>query len=150
MITRLVFLAAAIVVAVVLFRLLRSGRLREKYAALWIVVGAGIVLLAVWPGLLNYISDFIGIALPVNLLFFLSILLLLGVSIHLSLEASRLEDETRSLGEEVAMLWESIRVLKGQDPDPDAPGNAQTGAHGVQDSALSPNTLARDPDQLAH
>ena len=43
MITRLVFLAAAIVVAVVLFRLLRSGRLREKYAALWIVVGAGIV-----------------------------------------------------------------------------------------------------------
>lgn len=113
MITRLVFLAVAVLVAVVLFRLLRAGRIREKYAALWIIVGAGIVTLAVWPGLLSYLADAINIALPVNLLFFLAILLLLGVALHLSLEASKLEEETRVLAERVALLELDVHRLKG-------------------------------------
>lgn len=113
MITRMVFFAVAVLVALVLFRLLRSGRIREKYAGLWIVVGAGIVLLALWPGLLNGVAEFIGIALPVNLLFFLAILLLLGVTLHLSLESSRLEDETRVLAERVALLSLDLRNLRG-------------------------------------
>jgi hypothetical protein len=37
-------------------------------------------------------------------LFFLTLLLLLGVALHLSLEVSKLEDESRSLAEEVALL----------------------------------------------
>lgn len=114
MITRVVFATVAVVVAVVLFRLLRSGRIREKYAGLWILVGAGIMVLALWPGLLNGLTELIGIALPVNLLFFLAILLLLGVTLHLSLEASRLEDETRVLAEQVALLNLSVRQLRTQ------------------------------------
>lgn len=42
-------------------------------------------------------------ALPVNLLFLLSILSLMGVSIHLTLELSRLSEKTRILAEEVAI-----------------------------------------------
>lgn len=132
MITRIVFLTVAVFVAIVLFRLLRAGRIREKYAALWIIVGAGIVTLAVWPGLLNNMADWIGIALPVNLLFFLAILLLLGVTIHLSLESSRLEDETRVLAERVALLSIDLRRLQDGgiddvppaefDPAPGRPG----------------------------
>ncbi len=122
MITRLVFLAVAVAVGVVLFRLLRAGRLREKYTALWIIVGAGVVVLAVWPGLLNFLADAISVALPVNLLFFLAILMLLGVTLHLSLEASRLEDETRVLAERVALLGLDVRRLKNAAEDPADPG----------------------------
>ena len=114
MITRLVFLAVAVVVGIVLFRLLRAGRIREKYSALWIIVGAGVVVLAVWPGLLNFLAEAIGVALPVNLLFFLAILMLLGVTLHLSLEVSKLEDETRTLSEEVTLLDERLRRLEGR------------------------------------
>jgi len=122
MITRLVFLAVAVVVGIVLFRLLRAGRIREKYSALWIIVGAGVVVLAVWPGLLNFLAEAIGVALPVNLLFFLAILLLLGVTLHLSLEASRLEDETRVLAERVALLSLDLRRVKKAVDAAGAPG----------------------------
>lgn len=111
MITRVVFLAVAVFFGIVLFRLLRAGRIREKYAALWIVVGAAIIALAVWPGLLNNLADWTGVALPVNLLFFLAIIMLLGITIHLSSEISRLEDETRVLAERVALLTLQVHSL---------------------------------------
>ena len=98
----------AVVVAVItlatLFRVLRSGHLREKYAVLWILVGLTIVVVGLWPGLLGILSTWLGVQVPSNLLFFLAIVLLLGVSLHLSLAVSRLEDEARTLAEEVALL----------------------------------------------
>jgi len=100
----LLFFLVAGGVAVVIFRLLRSGRLREKYAGLWILVGTSIVALVIWPHVLESITGWLGVQVPANLLFFLAIFLLLGVSLHLSLEISKLEDETRILAEEVAIL----------------------------------------------
>lgn len=99
-----VFLAVAVVVAALLFRVLRSGRLREKYAALWLVLGSVIVVLGVWPNLLQWVARLVGVQLAANLLFFLAILLLLGVALHLSLAVSKLEEEARTLAEEVAIL----------------------------------------------
>lgn len=104
MTTQIVFVVVAAFVALVIFRLLRAGKMREKYSALWIIVGFGIILLAAWPGLLVHLSHLVGVAIPANLLFFAAILLLLGVALHLSLEASKLEDEVRTLAEHVALL----------------------------------------------
>lgn len=135
MITRIVFLVVAILVALVLFRALRAGRLREKYAALWIIVGAAIILLGIWPGLLDGLAAGIGIALPVNLLFFLAILLLLGVSIHLSMQSSKLEDEIQILDEETAMLWAEVQRLAATNP----PGEGHAGPrHGQDDPKTRP------------
>lgn len=91
-----------------LFRVLRSGHLREKYAVLWILVGLTIVIVGLWPGLLNILATWLGVQVPSNLLFFLAIVLLLGVALHLSLAVSKLEDEARTLAEEVAMLWARV------------------------------------------
>lgn len=96
-------LVVALVVVVLVLRLLRSRQLREKYAVLWIVVGTSTVVLAIFPGLLQAVSGALGFAVPSNLLFLLGILLLLGVALHLSLELSILEDETRVLAEESAI-----------------------------------------------
>lgn len=112
---QVVFAVVAVLVAFVLFRLLRGGRIREKYAALWIVIGFGVILLALWPGLLIATAQAVGVAVPSNLLFFGAILLLLGVTLHLSLEASNLEDEVRTLAEEVALLKTKLSA-----PLPDA------------------------------
>lgn len=99
-----VFLVVAVIAAAILFRVLRSGQLREKYAALWLVLGSAIVVLGVWPDLLELVARLLGVQLGSNLLFFLAILLLLGVALHLSLAVSKLEEEARTLAEEVAIL----------------------------------------------
>lgn len=107
----LAFLLVALISMVSVLVVVRSGRLREKYAALWLIVGLAIVVVTIWPGLLAMVASLLGVVLPSNLLFFLAILLLFGVSLHLSLEVSKLEDETRTLSEEVALLDERVRRL---------------------------------------
>lgn len=104
-------LAAGVVLVVLM--LLRSRRLREKYAALWVVVGIATVVLAAFPGLLDRAAAWVGFAVPANLLFSVAILMLLGVCLHLSLELSNLEDETRTLAEAVAILDAEVRSGHG-------------------------------------
>ena len=49
-----------------------------------------------------------------SLVLFLAVVFLLLICIHLSWEASRLEDETRALAEEVALIRAELRDVKEQ------------------------------------
>lgn len=88
----------------VIFEMLRRQRLREKYAVIWVVVVLATLTLAIFPGLLTWAADMLGVQVPANLLFFGAIMLLLFISIQLSYEIGRLEERTRTLAEEVALL----------------------------------------------
>lgn len=105
------FIFAFVVVALVL-ELVRRKHFKEKYAALWVVVGIASLILAGWPNLLNIVSDAVGIQVGSNLLFGLSFLLLIGVCLHLSWEQSVSEEEIRVLAEEVAILRSAVLVLE--------------------------------------
>ncbi|MCA4132253.1 DUF2304 domain-containing protein [Arthrobacter sp. M4] len=104
------FLVALVIVALV-FEMLRRKKLREKYAALWLLVGGATLVLAAFPRLLNIVAEMVGVQLPSNLLFAMSILMLLGVCLHLSWEISVVEDETRALAEEVAILRAQMEAI---------------------------------------
>ncbi|WP_315913027.1 DUF2304 domain-containing protein [Arthrobacter sp. lap29] len=104
-------LVLAIAIVALVLEMLRRKKFREKYATLWLVIGALTVVLAAFPQLLSVASDLLGIQLPSNLLFIMSILLLLGVCLHLSWELSVIEDETRTLAEEVAILRTQIEAI---------------------------------------
>jgi hypothetical protein len=102
----------AIVVAVAslasMLELLRRRQLKEKYAVLWLAVGIGMLILGAFPGLLNRVADLVGVKDPPNLLLFGAAVLLLLVCVHLSWEASRLEEKTRTLAEEIALLRRKV------------------------------------------
>ena len=84
--------------------LLRRRQLREKYAILWLAVGLVILPLAFFPRLLDDVAGALGVASGVSLVLFLGIVFLLLVCVHLSWEVSRLEEETRTLAEDLALL----------------------------------------------
>lgn len=110
-------LMGSIVVVAILFfvfEMLRRQKLREKYAVLWIIIGLGTLLLAAFPGLLELASTLIGIQVPANLLFIMTLILLVGVCLHLSQEQSQAEDEVRVLAEEVAILRQDMTELRRQ------------------------------------
>ncbi|MGZ6839916.1 MAG: DUF2304 domain-containing protein, partial [Frankiaceae bacterium] len=94
----------ALAVLALMFELLRRRQLREKYALLWLASGMISAALALFPGLLNWAARLLGVKDPVNLLLFGAALVLLLVCVHLSWEVSRLEGETRTLAEEIALL----------------------------------------------
>lgn len=85
-------------------RLLRRGQLRAKYSMLWLSIGSVMVVLSVSPEILDQVSDWIGIDYAPATLFLGAIVLLLLIVAHLSWELSRLEDRTRTLAEEVALM----------------------------------------------
>jgi hypothetical protein len=89
---------------VLLFEMMRRRRLREKYAVFWVIVSLFTLVVAVFPGTLTSTARLVGVAVPANLLFFVASMLLLGVSIHHSYEMGRLEERTRTLAEELALL----------------------------------------------
>lgn len=107
-------LILVVILIIFLFNLVRSRRLKEKYVALWMFTGLVIVLMAVFPGVLSWLTKLAGIQLPSNLLFTLAIIVLLGVCIQLSLEISRTEDKTRVLAEHVAILNLQLDRLRKQ------------------------------------
>ena len=84
--------------------LLRRHRLREKYAALWLFTGCLVVVLALFPGGLDNVAVFVGVANGASLVLFLAVVFLLIIAMHLSWEISQLEEETRSISEEIALL----------------------------------------------
>lgn len=93
---------AVVIIAVVLWMLL-TRRLREKYAVLWLVIALVVLVIGIFPGMWEGLTQLLGVQLPSNLLFAAALLLLLGVTFHLSWELSSAEDEVRRLAEESAL-----------------------------------------------
>lgn len=110
-------LMGSIVVLAILFfvfEMLRRQKLREKYAVLWIIIGIGTLVLSAFPAVLERLSGLLGIQVPANLLFIMTLVLLVGVCLHLSREQSQAEDEVRILGEEVALLKTDLSALRNE------------------------------------
>lgn len=111
---------ACIALLVFLVVLLRTRRLREKYAIAWIVVGVGICVFGAFPGVVSALARLVGVQTPSNLLFALASIVLLLVCIQLSSEITTLEEETRTLTEEVALLrFDLERLAAGLAATPD-------------------------------
>ncbi|MBW8803380.1 MAG: hypothetical protein AUG49_01465 [Catenulispora sp. 13_1_20CM_3_70_7] len=104
----------ALLLLALIFELLRRRQLREKYAVLWLVVGLVTLPLGFIPSSLDNVSSWLGVASGASLVLFLAVVFLLLICIHLSWEASRLEDETRALAEEVALIRAELRDVKEQ------------------------------------
>lgn len=101
---------AVVVLGLIIVLLLRR-QLREKYATLWLVIGLALLVISVFPGLLVQLTHLLGVEVPANLIFALSIALLVGVALHLSWELSRAEEEIRTLAEESAINRADLDAL---------------------------------------
>ncbi|MDF9813798.1 DUF2304 domain-containing protein [Streptomyces sp. SPB162] len=121
--------------------LLRRQQLREKYAALWLLIGLIIAPLGFFPTWLDSIANKLGVASGVSLVLFAGFVLVLLVTLHLSWESSRLEAETRTLAEEVAL----IRTHLAQTADP-MPASAVKPVAGTPGTGGTPD---RDADDSA-
>lgn len=132
-------LSASVIIFAVLFEMMRRHQLREKYAVLWFLVALGALIVSVVPGLLSGAAEIVGVEVPANLLFFLASMLLLALSLQHSYELGRLEERTRTLAEEVALLRlrvEQESVARDQDRAADQGVVADPGSGGPVDDEV--------------
>ena len=109
----ILFLLIVVVMEVLVLAQVRNQKMKEKYAALWLIVGVIMIVLALFPKLLDSLSRLVGIETPVNLLFLLAIIMLMGISLHLTLAISKITDDMRTLAEEVAIMKALQRQPQG-------------------------------------
>ena len=110
-------LALCVLVVGLLYYLLRTRRIREKYAGIWIALATAVVVLGIFPQVAFWLSDLVGVETPVNLVYAGAFLVLLLVCIQLSTEVSNLEEETRTLAEEIALLRLDLNELADRVPE---------------------------------
>lgn len=94
---------AALITLGVVVEGLRRRRLRERHAAWWIVAGLLALIIGLFPPVLTWAAGVVGIEVPTNLVFFVSIATLFLVSIQHSAELTAFESKTRVLAEEIAL-----------------------------------------------
>ncbi len=112
---------ASLVLVLVVFELIRSRRLRERYALLWLLTGVVLVVLSAWRGGLNTIAAWFGVrGYPPAVLFAVGLLFVILVLLHYSTVISRLSDQNVVLAQRLALLTapaESRRIAsRGRSP----------------------------------
>lgn len=95
--------AMAVVLLVAVILLLRSYVLPEKYAVIWILASIAAIVLSAWPGLLEGVSRFFGIASPINLLFVGAFFVVMLLLMQVTLELARTRDELRKAVQKLAL-----------------------------------------------
>ena len=126
-------IAFALAVLGLIIALLMRRQLREKYALLWLVIGVAMLVLAVFPDLLGALAGLLGVIVPSNLLFALTVALLIGVTLHLSWELSQAEEEIRRVAEEVALLRLEVEQLRVGGEDSNVSDASETAGDEVVD-----------------
>ena len=125
----------AVVLLVVVLWMLLTRRLREKYAFLYLVLGLILLVLGLFPAVLDRATALVGVQLPVNLLFAAAIIVLLGIALHQSWELSLSEDEARRLAEEVAILGARLDAVEGHLTSQSSADDGQSRSNGADEAS---------------
>jgi hypothetical protein len=97
-------IASAALILLVVIELLRRRHLRERHAVWWFIAGILALIAGIFPGTLAQAAALVGVEVPINLVFFVSIAILFLVCLQHSSELTQLESKTRILAERVAIL----------------------------------------------
>jgi hypothetical protein len=112
---------ASLLLLGIVVHLIRSRRLRERYALLWLLTGIVLLGLSGWRGGLNTLAGWAGVTgYPPAVLFATATLFILVVLLHYSTVISKLSDQNSLLAQRLALLEERLRRA-GVDPDSERP-----------------------------
>lgn len=101
---------ASVALIVVVLELIRSRRLRERYALLWLATFVALAVLSAWRGGLNTIAGWVGVrSYPPAVLFAVGFLFVVAVLLHYSTVISRLSDQNVLLAQKLALLEEELQ-----------------------------------------
>ena len=94
---QIVIAIAILAILAVLVNMIRKRSLELKYALVWMMVLAALLIFDCAPVLLNIVSNFLGIYAPVNMIFFLGFCFSLLIIFSLTVALSRLSNSVRTL-----------------------------------------------------
>ena len=102
----------AVILLLIIFVLLKKGKMTVKYSLLWLGLAVVLVIFAICPYVVYVLRDLLDVEMPVNLVFMLMFCFVLVVLISLSIAVSQLAEKCKRLTQENALLEKRVRELK--------------------------------------
>jgi hypothetical protein len=109
--TQVFLLLVTLTILAFVIRMVRRKTLQSKYSLLWLAIASGMVVLSIFPDAADRVTEELGVDYPPAAFLAVAVAFLFVVIVQYSWELSRLEERTRLLAEEVALLKESVRQM---------------------------------------
>ena len=121
LVQRILILVLSLGILAFTIELIRRRRLREEYALLWILTGAVILVFAMFPRMLYFLSELYGLHHLTTLLF-VTFLFLLTIILHYSTVISRITERETELAQRLAIVEWKLQELAKPDDGREAEG----------------------------
>lgn len=101
----------------VIIYLLKKRVLSLKYTLLWLFTGIVLLVVAIWPEIFDVIIRLMGIELPVNAVFLLTIGFLYMIVMSITAIVSKQTEQIKVLIQSVALLEKQVREMEKGETD---------------------------------
>lgn len=109
---RVLLMVAVFVYFIMVFQLLKRKTLNLKYTLLWLASGFIMLILVVFPQLLQFFARLVGIADPMNALFSVVFFCIIMILMALTAIVSKQNNRNKDLVQSVALLEKRVRELE--------------------------------------
>ena len=87
----------------VIVNMIRQKKLELRYALAWWGVGIALLILDLFPQVITWLSEKVGIANPINMLFFMGFCFSLIIIFVLTIAVSRMSIRVKELAQKIAL-----------------------------------------------
>lgn len=109
---RLFLVICILVYLGIIINLLRKKKLNLKYTLIWLFSGIIMLIVSIFPQIINFLSSVIGIVDVTNAVFILEGMFVLVILLSLTSIVSHFNDRNRELIQKVALLEKRVRELE--------------------------------------
>jgi len=99
-------------ILILVINLVRTRKLKEQYALLWLLMAGLLVATPLGIDLFNALAYAVGVDYPPALLFALALMVFLMIFFQFSLSISRFSEQIKTLAQDLALANERIRRLE--------------------------------------
>lgn len=112
---QILIILVVIVGLLYILNLIKNNKLDLKYSLSWLIVGIFVIILALLPKAIDTISGFLGIADPMNMIFFVGFIFVLIIVLSLTVALSIVSNSVKRLNQKIGMLDKKIRELEDKE-----------------------------------
>lgn len=116
-ILRVLLIIAGIVSYMYVIRKIRKSQMKIESAMYWVFLAGIILIISIFPQIIMWMADIVGVESPVNLLYLLMIFLVLWKLFSLTVRNSQLENKVNLLAEELAIWQKKVEEKQSEEQD---------------------------------
>lgn len=114
---RIIILVVLVLCLVYIIYQAKKKKIDFKFSLPWMFMIVALMVLTTFPKLLTVISDLVGIAAPMNFLFFFGFVISMTIIYILTVAVSKMSENIRTLTQKVAILEKELVDIKKEEKD---------------------------------